>query len=161
METIITIFTVLSMYMSASQNMNSNYWYNAEMEDGIVKTIYVFENNNEQLTRKLAYHYEYDTQGRLTEKTVCRWDEWTKEYQPEYKLEMTYQSDGYELARSVWSKKNNDWKPSTERQSYHFEGNHLSSVEYLKKGHQGQFHTTKHLYVVNTVNDMLLASEQK
>ena len=73
METIITIFTVLSMYMNVITNAESKYFYNADINDGVVETIYVFSQNGAGLQEKLACHYDYDEQGRLTEKTVCRW----------------------------------------------------------------------------------------
>ena len=86
METIITILTVLSMYMNATQNQSSEYYYNADIENGIVTTMYVCHQEAEGLSPRLSFHFDYDAQGRLTEKVVSRWDNWNKCYQPAYRL---------------------------------------------------------------------------
>ena len=50
METIITAATVLSMFMNLSNDVNSPYYYNADVENGQVKTLYVYNDNEGQLT---------------------------------------------------------------------------------------------------------------
>lgn len=155
METIITIFTVLSMYMNAIEN-NSEYYYNADIDNGILRTMYVYENHTDGLTPKLAIHFDYDDYGRLTEKEVCRWDMWEKDYQPDYKLQYTYFDDGYELARSTWEGKKNTWK-SDEKMVYHFGNDNQMNVSHLFKDNRGNYHTMNNIVVNGSYDNLLLA----
>ena len=72
MNTIITICTVLSMYMTSLENVNSEYFYNADIVNGIVTTMYVYDSSDTGLTPKFSYDFKYDAEGRLIEKTVNR-----------------------------------------------------------------------------------------
>lgn len=158
METIITIFTVLSMFMNLSQSTDSQYFYNADIEDGIVKTMYVYNYNGEGLTPKLACHYTYDLQGRLIEKEVCRWDMWTKEYCPDYKMELNYHLNGYDLTRSDWNKKEQDWTPSKDKAIYHIENEQLLSVSTIHRDIFGNYETYQ-LHIINSMDSHLLARQ--
>lgn len=154
MNTIITICTVLSMYMTSLENVNSEYFYNADIENGIVKTMYVYDNTDTGLTPKLSYDFKYDAEGRLIEKTANRWDRWNQQYKPSYRQEMTYTDNGYEVTHSVWTKKG--WK-STEKAFYQTENNQVLSVNYLQPNHQGEFNTIEHLTVIDPMEGRLLA----
>ena len=154
MNTIITICTVLSMYMTSLENVNSEYFYNADIENGIVTTMYVYDNSSTGLTPKLSYDFKYDAEGRLIEKTTNRWDKWSQQYKPSSRLEMTYTDKGYEVAHSVWSKKG--WKP-TEIAFYQVENDQILSVNYLYPNHQGEFNSVEQLTVIDPIEGRLLA----
>lgn len=161
METIITIFTVLSMYMNVITNAESKYFYNADINDGVVETIYVFNQNGAGLQEKLACHYDYDEQGRLTEKTVCRWEPYTRQYVPDYKLRLTYNDDCYELARCEWSTRNENWKPFDEKVIYQSINGKLQSVNFLRLDKDGDYHSVDHLRVLDPYEGLLLADALK
>ena len=55
MDIIITVFTVLSMYLNLSSNPNSDYCYNADIENGVVNALYVFDNKSDYLKPTYAY----------------------------------------------------------------------------------------------------------
>ena len=79
MESIITVATVVTMYMNAVNSTDANYMYNGEVEDGVVNKIEVYErNDNQQMEQKMEYCYHYDEQGRLSDKEMLSWDEATK-----------------------------------------------------------------------------------
>ncbi len=159
MQTIITIFTVLSMYLNCSQDLNGQYYYNADIEDGIVKTMYVYEKSDNALVQYLSYDFTYDAQGRLTEKTVSRWDCWKKAYQPSYQLHIDYSADSYELTRNDWNERSQSWTPTAEKAVYHLSEGQLTGVSYMKRNGNGDsaYHTVKHLQVLDTYEGMLLA----
>ena len=159
METIITILTVLSMYMNAVHDLNSEYYYNAEIEDGVLTTMYVYNQEEKGLSPKLACHFDYDAEGRLTEKVVSRWNPWQGKYQPSYRLQLTYHEEGYELAYSEWSKRNNTWKEAVEKMEYQMEKGQVLSVNYLRKNPQGDFQTSNQLMVLSPYEGRLLAKE--
>ena len=157
METIITVLTVLSLYMNASLNQSSEYCYNAEMENGIVTTVYVYNQGEEGISPRLACHYDYDAQGRLTEKVVSRWDIWSKSYQPSYRLQFCYTDEGYEVAHSEWNKNLQEWKDIQEKAIYHIEKGQVLSVNYLQKNHQGDYRLSNQLNVLSPYEGLLLA----
>lgn len=156
MEPIITILTVLSMYLSAAQNVGGEYYYNAEINDGIVSAIYVYDQTDEGLTPKLVCHYDYDSRGRLIEKEVSSWNSWKREYQPTYRLQMSYTSDGYELAHSVWSNKRQQWTESGEKMMYRIDNGQVLSVSYLQKNNNGDYSINSHMKVVDPYQELLL-----
>ena len=159
MQTIITILTVLSMYTTSIQNVNSEYFYNADIENGIVTNLYVYQQGDNGLAPKAMNHYEYDEQGRLTEKVVSRWDIWTKEYQPAYRLQMIYDNDGYELAYSTWNTKEKTWNLSSEKTIYQFEDGQLLSTNSLQRNNQGEYQSVEHTIIMNPYEDQLLAGK--
>ena len=161
METIITIFTVLSMYMSAAQNVDSKYYYNADIENGIVKTLYVFDKSDNCLNKKMAYHFDYDEMGRLTEKTVCKWNQWKNEYKPDYRLQLTYCDNSYEVLHTKWDAKHNEWKSNSEKAIYHIDNGHLLSVNYLRMDTNGDFQFVDHLRILDPFDGLLLAEIEK
>ena len=55
MESIITIATVLTMYFNAANDVNSQYLYNSDLEDGVIHKIEVYEQKAEgQMCAKMA-----------------------------------------------------------------------------------------------------------
>ena len=70
MSTIITTATVMAMYLNAAGSINSQYAYNADIENNQVKTMYVMNKSGNSLSSKLKYAYSYDAEGRLSSKTA-------------------------------------------------------------------------------------------
>ena len=108
------------MYLSAAENSNSSYYYNADMENGKVTTMYVYESDSEVLTSKLAYNYTYDEQDRLVKKEVMRWNSVSGKWENDYSLDLIYNEDGYELSRSVWDKRTQAYLPTMEKAVYQY-----------------------------------------
>ena len=55
MESIITIATVLTMYFNAANDVNSQYLYNSDLEDGVIHKIEVYEQKAEgQMCAKMV-----------------------------------------------------------------------------------------------------------
>lgn len=158
METIITVATVLSMYLNASLG-NNQYFYNADMENGQVKTMYVYDRTFDGISPKLEYRYTYDDAERLTTKEALAWNEATGEWQQSYKLSIRYTNDGYEVERCTWDSKANAYKTAEEKAVYRFELNHLMSVNYLQRDKESNaFKMVDQMLIMNPKNDLLLAT---
>ena len=98
MESIITTATVLTMYFNAINSSDVNYMYNGDMEDGVVNKIEVYaQNANQQMTQKMEYCYEYDEQGRLSNKEMLSWDEARKVWTKSTRLTYKYFKNGYNV----------------------------------------------------------------
>ena len=110
MESIITIATVLTMYFNAANDVNSQYLYNSDLEDGVIHKIEVYEKKaNDQMCAKMEYRYNYDEQGRLTTREVVRWDEAKKDWVNDFRHTYKYYKNGYNMETSKWD---------AERQTY-------------------------------------------
>ena len=104
----ITAGVIMSLYMNAAQNNESDYCYNADIENNHVVAQYVYNrftvpNGNSEcvvLKPKLKHHYDYDTEGRLLVRTTSNWN--GSEWQPTDKLEYKYTPTGYSVALSHW-----------------------------------------------------------
>jgi YD repeat-containing protein len=156
MDIIITVFTVLSMYLNLSSNPNSDYCYNADIENGVVNALYVFDNKSDYLTPTYAYQFTYDEAGRLSEKATYNWNKETKTYEPYYKLQFDYNGLGYELSHCLWSKNTQTWQPADESMVYFLDNNHLRSVTHYQHEQETDQTTVSHLFVQDPYEDYLL-----
>lgn len=160
METIITVATILSMYLNASIDNKGQYFYNADIENGQVTTMYVYDRTFDGLSPKLEYRFTYDDAERLTAKEAFAWNEESGEWQHSYKLNISYTNDGYEVERSNWDSMANAYKTAEEKAVYRFEFNHLMSVNYLELDHEkNTFNLVNQMLIMNPKNDLLLATK--
>ena len=157
METIITIFTILSMYMNTAESIDNRYCYNADIENGIVNTLYIYEKSGDKLNQYLTYDFKYDEKGRLTEKTINKWDCWKRAYCPSKKIYMTYTSDGYELSLCLWNQSDKNWNPSSEKAIYHYDNGHLTEVSYLAREKGKDYYSVNSLRIMDPHEDLLFA----
>ena len=103
MGTIITTATIMAFYLNSASNIESPYYYNADIDNGQVKTMYVFDRQGESLIGKAEYRYEYDAEGRVTVKEVYSRSAATGRMMPRSRYEYTYTDDGYSLAHRMWN----------------------------------------------------------
>lgn len=157
MDFIITMFTVLSMYMNLSQDNGGDYCYNADIDNGIVRTMYVYEKSATGLIPTYSYQYDYDEAGRLSTKTAYRWNAESNCYQTSYQLCMAYLVDTYELSRSVWDNRADNWQTDTQKMVYQLDGSQNLSVNILQRDTQGRYHAVDHFLIQDAHGDQLLA----
>jgi hypothetical protein len=159
MQTIITAATILSMYLSAAENNSSEYCYNADMENGKVTTMYVYQADGQTLSSKLAYNYSYDEQDRLVKKEVMRWNSVSNKWENDYCLDLTYGEDGYELSKCVWDKRSQAYLPTMEKAVYQYVADQVVAVNYLRRAeNEGQFESVDRCLVMNPTDGLLLAT---
>lgn len=93
-EFIITSATVLSAFSVASEGGSSSpYYYNASYEDGQVATMDVLQPYGQYLHNKLKYKFTYNSDGRLVEKRVMTWDDWSNKWHETEILHYDYTAD--------------------------------------------------------------------
>ena len=133
MEAIITAATVLTMYFNAVNSNDANYMYNADMEDGVVNKIEVYEQNAEHsMAQKMEYRYEYDEQGRLSNKEMLSWDEATKQWQKSSRLTYKYYKNGYNVEVSSWNAEKQAYDLPSEVTLYRSQAPNLTTVKTYK-----------------------------
>lgn len=97
-----TVFSTLSN-VSGTQS-NSQYFYNADFQNGKVSQVNVLNNDGKYLSNKLSYRYTYDNQDRLIEKQTLLWDN-TKHEWREYQVQRyDYASNKMTMTLSRWNK---------------------------------------------------------
>ncbi len=128
MGTIITAATIMAMYLNSAGNLNSQYCYNADIENGKVTTMYVYDKDGEHLSGKLEYRYSYDVLGRVTAKEVYRRDAATGIMMPDSRYDYTYAPGGYAVERSLWNSRRNGYDSADSRTEYRMETEGVVSV---------------------------------
>ena len=110
MSTIITVTTIMSMYMNLTTNVeNSKYCYNADIEDGKVMAMVVYDKDGESLNAKLKRLYTYDEQGRLTMRETLVWNNDKQTWTKNSCLSYNYDTEGYTVEKRLWDETKNDY----------------------------------------------------
>ena len=118
MGTIITTATIMAFYLNSASNIESLYYYNADIDNGQVKTMYVFDRQGESLIGKAEYRYEYDAEGRVTVKEVYSRSATTGRMMPRSRYEYTYTADGYSLTHHSWNTRRQAFGKADSRADY-------------------------------------------
>lgn len=151
MSTIITTATIMAMYLNAAGSANSQYAYNADIENGQVNTMYVMNKSGNSLSGKLKYSYTYDAAGRLTAKTASRYNSLTGKYVPAFRLDFSYTADGYAVERCTWNS----------RTEYRHEMSNVMAVtSYEWSDAEGKMLAVDNMLVMTQADGYLLAELQ-
>lgn len=118
MGTIITTATIMAFYLNSASNIESPYYYNADIDNGQVKTMYVYDRQGESLIGKAEYRYEYDAEGRVTVKEVYSRNAATGLMMPRSRYEYTYTADGYSLTHRSWNARRQAFGKADSRADY-------------------------------------------
>lgn len=159
MEAIITAATVLTMYFNAVNSNEPNYMYNGDMEDGVVNKIEVYaQNANQQMTQKMEYCYEYDEQGRLSNKEMLSWDEARKVWTKSTRLTYKYFKNGYNVEVSKWNAAKQAYDLPSEVTLYRSVGPDMTSVKtYRMNETQDNMYLTDRMIVMEPIDNCFLA----
>ena len=161
MESIITVATVLTMYFNAINSNDVNYMYNGDIEDGKVKKIEVYERNDiQQMEQKMEYCYEYDEQGRLTNKEMLTWDEANKQWAKSSRLTYKYYKNGYNVEVSYWNADKQQYDLPTEVTLYRSQAPSLTTVKTYKMNEkQDNMYLTSSMVMMEPLDSRLLANK--
>ena len=161
MEPIITAATVLTMYFNAINSNDVNYMYNGDMEDGVVNKIEVYERNDQQqMTQKMEYCYEYDAEGRLTNKEMLSWDEANKQWTKNSRLIYKYYKNGYNVEVSYWNKEMQAYDLPSEVTLYRSQAPSLTSVKTYKMNEKkDNMYLLSSMIVMEPIDSRLLATK--
>ena len=159
MESIITAATVLTMYFNAINSNDVNYLYNADMEDGVVNKIEVYEQNAEHpMAQKMEYRYEYDEQDRLVNKQMMRWDDAKKAWTEDTRLVYRYFKNGFNVEVSKWNADKQAYDLPSEVTLYRSIGLNMTSVRtYRMNETQDNMYLTDRMVVMEPLDSRLIA----
>jgi len=161
MESIITVATVLTMYFNAISSTDGNYMYNADMEDGKVNRIEVYEKTaNQSLTHKMEYRYVYDEQGRLATKEVLRWNEAKQAWTENTRLNYKYYTNGYNVEISKWDAAKADYEIPSEVTLYRTIAPSLTTVRTFRMNDsKDNMYLSDRMIVMESADNRLLADK--
>ena len=161
MESIITIATVLTMYFNAANDVNAPYLYNADMENGVINKVEVYEKKaDNQMAAKMEYRYAYDEQGRLTSKETLNWDEARKDYVAASRLTYKYYAHSYNVEMSYYDAKSGCYDLPTEVTLYREVAPMVTSVRTYKMNEQkDDMYLSNKMLVMGGGDDYLLATK--
>ena len=161
METIITAATVLTMYFNAINSNDVNYLYNADIEDGVVNKIEVYECDvDQQMKQKMEYSYEYDDQGRLTIKEQLAWDDAANQWKKNSRLTYKYYKNGYNVEVSQWNIEKQAYDLPSEVTLYRSQSPNMTTVKTYKMNEkQDNMHLTDSIVIMESLDDRLLVTK--
>ena len=144
METIITAAMVLGMYF------NANFEANAQSVDNAIV--------QQNVAQKIEYRYEYDEQGRLSNKETLSWDEAKKEWQKRSRLSYKYFKNGYNVEVSSWNADKQAYDLPSEVTLYRSQAPNLTTVKTYKMNEtHDNMYLTSRTVVMEPLGTNLLA----
>lgn len=133
MEAIITAATVMAMYLNVTTSGEGPYAYNADIENGRVNSLVIFEDRDDSLTPKLQYSYKYDEDGRLVAREDRKWNSWRREYEPYRLTEYQYGDEGYTVQLRRWNRSRNAYGDAVEKMEYSRIGENVMAVDTYRR----------------------------
>ena len=153
----ITNESVMKTYQDAVQTENSNYAYNAYIENGMLTTQYIYrksqshrgKNDCTVLTPYVKHCYSYDAEGRLATRTTYHWNKVASDWQTSYRLDYSYQPGLNIVECSKWDAMANRFSSPTDRMVYEVKAGTDSGFvsSYHRKSGRSDFKLTNTLNV--------------
>lgn len=122
----ITNESVMKTYLDAVQTENADYAYNADIENGILTTQYIYRKSQSHrgknactmLTPHVKHCYSYDAEGRLANRTTYFWNATAGDWQTTYRLDYSYQPGLSIVECSKWNAAANRFASPSDRMVY-------------------------------------------
>ena len=155
----ITNESVMKTYLDAVQTENADYAYNADIENGILTTQYIYRKSQSHrgknactmLTPHVKHCYSYDAEGRLANRTTYFWNATTGDWQTTYRLDYSYQPGLSIVECSKWNAAANRFASPSDRMVYEVtpgtDSGFVSS--YHRKAGRSSFQLTETLAIPN------------
>ena len=112
------------------------------------------------MEQKMEYCYEYDEQGRLTNKEMLSWDEATQQWQKSSRLTYKYFKNGYNEEVSQWNADKQTYDIPSQVTLYRSQAPNLTTVKTYKMNEtHDNMYLTSRTVVMEPLNTYLLASK--
>ena len=153
----ITNESVMKTYLDAVQTENADYAYNADIENGILTTQYIYRKSQSHrgknactmLTPHVKHCYSYDAEGRLANRTTYFWNATTGDWQTTYRLDYSYQPGLSIVECSKWNAAANRFASPSDRMVYEVTPGTDSGLvsSYHRKAGRSSFQLTETLAI--------------
>ena len=103
------VFTFMcSLTMSAVAP--KNYLYDTKEENGKVISKVIFLQEDGLLNKQIRYEFQYNNNGKVSEKKAYRWNQVKEDWVPFYQITYQYDNNGnINTNYGMWNKKSNDF----------------------------------------------------
>lgn len=153
----ITNESVMKTYLDAVQTENADYAYNADIENGILTTQYIYRKSQSHrgknactmLTPHVKHCYSYDAEGRLAYRTTYFWNTAAGDWQTTYRLDYSYQPGLSIVECSKWNAAANRFASPSDRMVYEVTPGTDSGLvsSYHRKAGRSSFQLTETLAI--------------
>lgn len=153
----ITNESVMKTYLDAVQTENADYAYNADIENGILNTQYIYRKSQSHrgknactmLTPHVKHCYSYDAEGRLANRTTYFWNTAAGDWQTTYRLDYSYQPGLSIVECSKWNAAANRFASPSDRMVYEVTPGTDSGLvsSYHRKAGRSSFQLTETLAI--------------
>ncbi len=153
----ITNESVMKTYLDAVQTENADYAYNADIENGILTTQYIYRKSQSHrgknactmLTPHVKHCYSYDAEGRLANRTTYFWNTAAGDWQTTYRLDYSYQPGLSIVECSKWNAAANRFASPSDRMVYEVTPGTDSGLvsSYHRKAGRSSFQLTETLAI--------------
>jgi hypothetical protein len=88
-----------------------DYMYDTKEENGKIVSKTIFIQKEGLLDKHLKYDFAYNNDGKVSEKTVCRWSNISTEWEPFYKITYQYEKETGNItsAYGIWNQSTHDY----------------------------------------------------
>lgn len=159
MSTIITVTTIMSMYMNLSTNVeNSKFCYNANISDGKVVEMEVYNKSGEALSANLKHLYTYDDEERLVMRETLKWNKSKMTWEKYDCLSYVYDNEGYTVERRFWNEAKNEYAQAKERSRYTVVMENVLAVDnYVLNQWNGSYEMGEKMLILTPDTEKLMA----
>ena len=109
------IFIVIVISFVCCMTINAisprEYMYDTKEENGKITSKVAFLNDNGLLNKEFKYEFSYNTNGKVSEKKVYRWNGNSDEWKPYYQSTFTYDEANGEINTKygMWNEKSKNF----------------------------------------------------
>lgn len=115
-----TVILSAVMAVATSASTLSDFAYNNEIINGKVESQTVYEVQSQKyLQPHLKYNFAYDSQNRLSQKEVLKWNEQTRNYEKDHCLNISYNDGETAIEYASWDTMANAYSNVKEKAIYH------------------------------------------
>ena len=149
------------MYMNLTTDVENNkHCYNAEIENGRINAIEVYDKKGEYITASLKRLYTYDEENRLVMRETLKWNKKSNSWEKHSCLAYTYDADGYTVEKRFWNETSNDYAKAEERNRYIIVMDNVLAVNsYTLKKENGDYVMADNMLIMAPDTNRLMAME--
>ncbi|MCD7901139.1 MAG: DUF3836 domain-containing protein [Bacteroides sp.] len=116
-KTIVCIAVLVAGVIGSEVKAQNQFVTNDEVTDGVITSRVIYRNEG-SLYRHAKYDFAYDELGRMTEKSVSKWNSVRNKWEPHYKMSFSYTDTEIVINYGKWNDKKKDYSKSNERSVY-------------------------------------------
>ncbi|MCD8182975.1 MAG: DUF3836 domain-containing protein [Bacteroides sp.] len=125
------VIAMTAIVNAVSDSVVGKFTYNTEMDVERVEATTVFTvEDGKYLHNHLKYNYTYDADNRVSQKEVMKWNEMTKVFEKQYRLNFIYSNNEVPIEYTLWNQKDNTYTEVKSKAIYQAIGENINYQSY-------------------------------